>query len=101
MSVIVVAYMRCMSAMQGTVHAMVVDHARTVRREPGCIRFMPYVEHGDEDVVVVLEEYRSESDFQSHLAANHSRAFNRAIASLVVGGKSTLTHLRSLEAARP
>ncbi|MCU1635839.1 MAG: antibiotic biosynthesis monooxygenase [Cryobacterium sp.] len=76
------------------VASLIRDLTVSVRQEPGNLAFAAHRKESDPLEFFVYEEYQDEAAFQTHLAADHGARFNAALASLVVGGGSTLTFLR-------
>ncbi|MCA0964706.1 antibiotic biosynthesis monooxygenase [Salipiger bermudensis] len=74
--------------------ALVETLAEQVRREAGNIRFEAFAEDGG--AVVMLEEYRDDDAFKTHLVQPHTQEFNAALEEVATGGASTVTDLASL-----
>ena len=77
---------------------LVEDLARSVRAEPGNIRFEVFAEDGG--AMVMLEEYRDEAAFEAHLEMPHTKQFNAALGEVAAGGGSQVTDLTDLAAER-
>ena len=54
---------------------LVADLADAVRREPGCIAFVAYQEHGSARRFYLHEVYRDLDAFRTHLRTSHVRHF--------------------------
>ena len=76
-----------------TLRQMMVDLTRAVRAEPGCLRFVAYTRADNPRSYHVDEIYADEAAFAAHIASEHGRAFNAAIADKVVGGGSQVVFL--------
>ncbi|WP_202814427.1 VOC family protein [Falsirhodobacter sp. alg1] len=82
--------------------SLVHDLARDVRTEAGNLRFE--ATQDENGAVVMIEEYRDDAAFDTHLAQPHTKAFNAALAQTVENGKSEVTELSYFareDAARP
>ena len=77
---------------------LVEELARTVRAEPGNIRFEAFAEEGG--AMVMLEEYRDDAAFDAHLGAPHTQQFNAALRKIATGGAAQVTDLRGVAADR-
>jgi quinol monooxygenase YgiN len=64
-----------------------------VRNEPGNLLFEPFTRESNPRHYVVFETYADDAAFAAHMAAEHGKVFNAELATLVVGGASTLTWL--------
>jgi quinol monooxygenase YgiN len=82
---------------EAAVTALVLDLADAVRAEPGCLQFEPYTRSDDPRSWIVVEAYRDEEAFVTHLSNPHTRSFNSQIEGHVVGGASTLVWLDARE----
>ena len=83
----------------GRLKALVEELARSVRAEPGNIRFEAFTEDGG--AVVMLEEYRDEVAFKAHLEKPHTKQFNATLGDVATGGGSHVTDLAEVVANRP
>lgn len=61
---------------------LVADLADQVRREPGCLAFVPYQEHGSARRFYLYEVYRDLDAFRTHLRTSHVQHFVAAAPSL-------------------
>ncbi|WP_298227687.1 putative quinol monooxygenase [Gryllotalpicola sp.] len=85
-----------LSGHEEEVSALLARLAHDVRAEPGNVAFVPTRRPGRDGDFFVWEEYADQAAFQAHIGSAHSRAFNEALAPLVVGGASTLSWLEPL-----
>jgi quinol monooxygenase YgiN len=69
------------------------DLTRSVRQEPGNLRFDPYTQVARPAEFFVFEVYRDEAAFQAHLGADHGARFNAALADLILEDASVLSWL--------
>ena len=75
----------------------VIENARLSRtREPGC-KVFDVCASGDHEIFL-YEVYRSESDFQDHLASDHFRSFDETVG-LWIASKKVVTYGRLSEGA--
>jgi len=78
---------------ENRVAELVAGYAVVVRSEPGCLAFDPFLRHDDERRWVVVEAYEDDAAFRAHMATEHNRRFNAAIAEHIEGGASSLVWL--------
>lgn len=94
------AEFRVLPGHEDRVRDLVTELTAHVRAEPGNVLFLPHVREDDPRHYVVFEEYVDADAFHTHLAQEHGRTFNAAIASLVEGGSSSLTMLAAVQSER-
>lgn len=78
--------------------------ARAVRMEAGNEAFEVFTKPDVAGGWLMIERYRDEAAFHSHLSMPHTMAFNEALSSMAQGGKSSVTRLTLVDeerAARP
>lgn len=80
-------------------HAAVVDeliggYARTVRAEPGNLRFDVFTDHDDDHAFVVIEAYRDDQAFKDHMDGAAGAAFNAELVKHITTPTSDLQFLR-------
>ena len=73
------------------------EFSQRVRLEPGNIAFVPYTLTQTPRAYIVFETYRDDEAFREHLASDHNRRFNAALAGLIETAASTLTWLTPFE----
>jgi quinol monooxygenase YgiN len=69
---------------------LVAELEAASRQEPGCLAFDAYLKAGDDRLLVLIERYRSDEDFQRHRETEH-------FARLVLGRIVPLLEDRSVE----
>jgi len=74
----------------------IVELVRQVRREPGCVTFVPYVARDVEGRFYLYEVYTDAAAFEAHLHAEHVQNFIASIPSLSIGGPSDLVQLNEI-----
>lgn len=79
---------------------LVADYVTDVRSEVGCLVFDPFLRADDERRWVVIEAYADDAAFEQHLAAEHNRRFNAAVADHIEGGVSSLVWLKPAATGR-
>jgi quinol monooxygenase YgiN len=82
---------------EAVLRTMMAALTHAVRAEPGCLRFVAYTRADNPRAWHVDEIYADEAAFAAHIASDHSRAFNAAIADKVVGGSSRVVCLDEIE----
>jgi quinol monooxygenase YgiN len=79
MSITVVAQYRVehadVDAVRGALRQMVIPS----RNESGCLAYDVYVDPDDDTLVMIVERYRDEAAFQSHVDSTHFEALLRGI----------------------
>ncbi|HEY5321079.1 MAG TPA: putative quinol monooxygenase [Galbitalea sp.] len=70
--------------------------AKAVRQEVGNLVFDAFRKTDDPSTFFVYEVYADDDAFERHLGGEHGRIFNAELATLVRGGKSTLTRLQTI-----
>ncbi|MGW6405506.1 putative quinol monooxygenase [Streptomyces sp. NPDC055134] len=78
---------------EGEVARLIRDYAKTVREEEGNLAFDVYTEAARPRAFRIVEVYRDEDAFQTHLQAPYGGPFNRALAPLIEEDASVLTFL--------
>jgi quinol monooxygenase YgiN len=71
----------------------IVELARQVRREPGCVTFTAYEARDTPGRFYLYEVYTNAAAFDAHLKTGHVHAFISAIPALSTGGPASLIQL--------
>lgn len=72
------------------------DYGRSVRQEPGNLRFEAYLD-AKSGALVVIERYRDAASFADHLSRPQNAAFNTELAQITGGVRSSLQMLEPLD----
>ena len=72
------------------------EYGRSVRQEPGNLRFEAYLD-AEAGALVVVERYRDAAAFADHLSRPQNAAFNAELAQITGGGGSRLQMLKLLD----
>ncbi len=75
--------------------ALLLAYGEMVRAEPGNLRFEAYRDR-DSGAMVVVERYRDQAAFDSHLTNPANAEFNGKLAEVLDGGGSSLQMLEPL-----
>ncbi len=67
------------------------------RREKNCLSYDLYQKPGVADTLVFVETWKSQASFDAHLSDRHAKAFRRATADLVIGGRVEVVHPEKVE----
>jgi quinol monooxygenase YgiN len=74
----------------------IVELARAVRREPGCVTFTAYEARDTPGRFYLYEVYAHAAAFDAHLKTGHVHAFISAIPALSTGGAASLIQLNEI-----
>lgn len=77
--------------------AAVQELVAAVRREPGCLTFVPYQDLGTDGRFYLYEIYRDVDAFKDHLQTAHVRKFFEALAQHSTTTAQNLTQLAELD----
>jgi len=78
---------------------LITELAAQVRREPGCVTFTPYQDHGHPGRFYLYEVYASLPAFRQHLRTAHVRRFIAALPTISTSsGADALTQLDEIPA---
>jgi len=78
--------------------AAIEELAVSVRREPGCLTFLPYQDLGTDGRFYLYEIYQDPDAFKEHLRTAHVRAFFDALARHSTSMAQNLVQLTELDA---
>ena len=84
----------------GELRAAVRTLAAAVRREPGCLTFIPYQQVGAPGRFHLYEVYADVAAFRDHLRTDHVRRFFGALAAHSTAGAQNLAQLAELDVAQ-
>jgi quinol monooxygenase YgiN len=75
----------------------IIELVREVRKEPGCIAFVPYEAHDTKGRFYLYEVYTDAAAFEAHLETDHVRNFVGSIPSLSTSGPADLVQLDEID----
>ena len=78
-----VAILEAKRGQRDSLRRLIVDLVREVRREPGCVAFVPYEARDIEGRFYLFEAYTDAAAFETHLRMPHVRQFIDALPSVV------------------
>ena len=81
----------------GQLRAAIEELAAAVRREPGCLTFVPYQDLGTDGRFHLYEIYQDVDAFQDHLQTAHVRKFFGALAQHSTTTAQNLVQLAELD----
>jgi quinol monooxygenase YgiN len=61
----------------GALRALILELTAHVRREPGCLAFIPYEDHGNPGRFYLYEIYQDLDAFKTHLRTSHVSSLAR------------------------
>jgi quinol monooxygenase YgiN len=70
----------------GALRALILELTAHVRREPGCLAFIPYEDHGNPARFYLYEIYQDLDAFKTHLRTSHVPHFVATVSSLARNG---------------
>ena len=91
-----VAVLEAKPGMVDAFRAKIVELVRHVRREPGCLTFVPYESRDVEGRFYLYEVYADAAAFEAHLKTDHVREFITSLPGLSTGGPSSLVQLNEI-----
>ena len=81
---------------------LITELAAQVRREPGCVTFVPYQDHGRPGRFYLYEVYASLPAFRQHLRTAHVQRFIAALPAFSTSsGADALTQLNEIPVPGP
>jgi quinol monooxygenase YgiN len=96
-----IAILDARPGLEGTFRERIVELARAVRREPGCVTFTAYEARDTPGRFYLYEVYTDAAAFEAHLKTGHVHAFISAIPALSTGGPGSLIQLSEITIPRP
>jgi quinol monooxygenase YgiN len=95
--VYIIAYLNAHPGKGPEVLPLAAPLIEATRREAGCISYELYQKPGDPDTLVFVETWKDKAAVDAHFAEPHLKAFQAAMADLLIEARIELVHPEKVE----